>query len=233
MDTTLDHQSDMSPQWSVLRLRGDDALTFLQGQVTCDVTGETGVGALLAPSSEVLTDFSWHRIDDGVALVIRRECGELALARLKRFALRVAVSFELEPVKAGPYASVVEQIDRGLPGPAEFAAGLSPRSYGDAFVSQTVSFTKGCYTGQELVGRLDARNANVPYRVLRFVAGPGADVASLLRLGPEGGIQGVTTLEKVNDELTGFAVVHRTVAVDEVAAQGVKLTPLDYLVDAS
>ena len=65
------------------------------------------------------------------------------------------------------------------------------------------------------------------------MAGPGADVASLLRLGPEGGIQGVTTLEKVNDELTGFAVVHRTVAVDEVAAQGVKLTPLDYLVDAS
>ena len=233
MDTSLDHQSDSSPQWSVLRLRGGDALTFVQGQVTCDMRGDSGVGALLAPSSEVLTDFSWRRIDDGAALIVRRECGELALARLKRFALRVAVSFELEPVETGPYVSVAEQIDRGLPGPAEFAAGLSPRSFGDAFVSQTVSFTKGCYTGQELVGRLDARNANVPYRVLRFVAGPGADVASLLRLGPEGGIQGVTTLEKVNDELTGFAVVHRTVAVDEVAAQGVKLTPLDYLVDAS
>jgi folate-binding Fe-S cluster repair protein YgfZ len=33
-----------------------------------------------------------------------------------------------------------------------------------------VSFTKGCYTGQELVARIDSRGGNVPrpLRVLRF-----------------------------------------------------------------
>ncbi len=33
-----------------------------------------------------------------------------------------------------------------------------------------VSFTKGCYTGQELVGRLDARGNNVPRRLMGLVA---------------------------------------------------------------
>jgi folate-binding protein YgfZ len=37
-------------------------------------------------------------------------------------------------------------------------------------VDRTVSFTKGCYTGQELVARLDARGSNVPRRLHAFVA---------------------------------------------------------------
>jgi folate-binding protein YgfZ len=36
-------------------------------------------------------------------------------------------------------------------------------------VGWTVSFTKGCYTGQELVARLDARGARVPRRLRGFV----------------------------------------------------------------
>jgi folate-binding protein YgfZ len=49
-------------------------------------------------------------------------------------------------------------------------------------VERTVSFTKGCYTGQELVARLDARGSNVARRLCRLVlAGdevppPGAEV---------------------------------------------------------
>jgi folate-binding protein YgfZ len=40
-------------------------------------------------------------------------------------------------------------------------------------VERTVSFTKGCYTGQELVARLDSRGNNVPRRLVGVVAGPG------------------------------------------------------------
>ncbi len=40
-----------------------------------------------------------------------------------------------------------------------------PQEAGDAFVAETVSFTKGCFTGQELVARLDARGSNVPRRL--------------------------------------------------------------------
>ena len=32
-----------------------------------------------------------------------------------------------------------------------------------------MSFTKGCYTGQELVARIDARGANVPRRLVGVV----------------------------------------------------------------
>jgi len=37
-------------------------------------------------------------------------------------------------------------------------------------VERTVSFTKGCYTGQELVARLDSRGNRVPLRLEGFVA---------------------------------------------------------------
>lgn len=38
-------------------------------------------------------------------------------------------------------------------------------------VERSVSFTKGCYTGQELVARLDARGNNVPRRLVGVVGG--------------------------------------------------------------
>ena len=41
-------------------------------------------------------------------------------------------------------------------------------------VERTVSFTKGCYTGQELVARLDARGSNVARRLVGVVASSGA-----------------------------------------------------------
>ncbi len=41
-------------------------------------------------------------------------------------------------------------------------------------VERTVSFTKGCYTGQELVARLDARGSNVARRLVGVVAASGS-----------------------------------------------------------
>lgn len=48
-------------------------------------------------------------------------------------------------------------------------------------VDRSVSFTKGCYTGQELVARIDARGGNVPTR-LRRVRGH-VPVGATLRVG--------------------------------------------------
>ena len=47
-------------------------------------------------------------------------------------------------------------------------------------VDRTVSFTKGCYTGQELVARLDSRGSNVPRRLVGLV-GPAGDQTPLAR----------------------------------------------------
>lgn len=43
-----------------------------------------------------------------------------------------------------------------------------PQEAGD-LVARTVSFTKGCYTGQELVARIDARGSNTPRRLRGLV----------------------------------------------------------------
>ena len=40
-------------------------------------------------------------------------------------------------------------------------------------VDRSVSFTKGCYTGQELVARIDSRGGNVPRRLRGVVVGDG------------------------------------------------------------
>ncbi len=51
-------------------------------------------------------------------------------------------------------------------------------------VERSVSFTKGCYTGQELIARLDSRGNNVPRRLVGVVGGTEADPD------PDGGLDG-------------------------------------------
>ena len=55
-----------------------------------------------------------------------------------------------------------------MPGAAELARGLVPHALDAGLRERTVSFTKGCYPGQELVARMEARHATPPY-VLRRV----------------------------------------------------------------
>ena len=53
---------------------------------------------------------------------------------------------------------------------AELTAKTIPHETG--IVERTVSFTKGCYTGQELVARIDSRGGNVPRRLVGVVRPP-------------------------------------------------------------
>ena len=51
---------------------------------------------------------------------------------------------------------------------AEIGPRTIPAELGPCLISKSVSFTKGCYTGQELVARIDSRGGNVP-RPLRLI----------------------------------------------------------------
>lgn len=44
-----------------------------------------------------------------------------------------------------------------------------PAEAGQGVIDRSVSFTKGCYTGQELVARIDSRGGNVPRRLQGLV----------------------------------------------------------------
>ena len=92
---------------------------------------------------------------------------------------------ELPPglVRCGAEAVEACRIVAGVPAMGtELTAKTIPAETG--MVERTVSFTKGCYTGQELVARIDARGSNVPRRLVGLVlasddgaVGPGHDPA--------------------------------------------------------
>jgi folate-binding protein YgfZ len=46
-----------------------------------------------------------------------------------------------------------------------------PVEAGQWLIDASVSFTKGCYTGQELVARIDSRGGNVPRHLRGIVVG--------------------------------------------------------------
>jgi aminomethyltransferase len=75
----------------------------------------------------------------------------------------------------------VVRIEAGIPAMGrELDESTIPAEAG--LVDRTVSFTKGCYTGQELVARIDSRGGNVPRRLRGVVVGGGVDPPAGARL---------------------------------------------------
>src|SRR5690606_22728547 len=66
-----------------------------------------------------------------------------------------------------PAVFEVLRIQSGIPRMgAEVDGSTIPAETG--LVEESVSFTKGCYTGQELVARVDSRGGRAPRRVVRI-----------------------------------------------------------------
>ncbi len=208
-----DTTSEGPLHWSKIVARGPESESFLQGQLSQDLSDvpEDGVWALvLAPDSAVVASVHVTRAPDGYLLTLPRILGEPTLVRLRRFLLRTRCTLELEDVESGPFDFVADQVRVGVPGPAEFARALTPQCYGPSFVAATVSFTKGCFTGQELVGRLDARGSSVPWRLVRAV-GPSVERIDEV-LGSKGpaGPQGATSVVRGDESVTVLGFAHRT-----------------------
>lgn len=217
MSTTTDDETALL-RWSVIEARGSDARSFLQCQLSQDLESLGPEGAwtlVLAPDSVVLAVGHVLSRDDGLDLVVPRELGDVAFARLRRFLLRSKCTLELRDVDEGPFASPREQIEANWPGPREIERNLTPHSFGRAFVDATVSFTKGCFTGQELVGRLDARGSSVPWRVVRVEGPSESEIDDFLRSKGPDGPQGLTSAIGHDDRVIGLGVAHRTLLSSE------------------
>jgi folate-binding protein YgfZ len=81
-----------------------------------------------------------------------------------------------------PAAFEAARIEAGVPALGrELTEKTIPQEAG-SLVEHTVSFTKGCYTGQELVARLDARGGNVAWRLRGVVLDPAAESPAGARL---------------------------------------------------
>jgi folate-binding Fe-S cluster repair protein YgfZ len=221
MEKMTDTEIDTTPRWASITAQGPEAELFLQGQLSQDLSAMTATGLwalLLAPDGVVITSCDVTAAPDGYQLVLPRELGDVSLSRLRRFLLRTKCTLELTDLDHGPYASLCDQIDAGRPGPNEFAWGLTPQCFGGTFVASTVSFTKGCFTGQELVGRLDARGSSVPWRMIRASGPDEARVNDVLTSRGPAGPSGLTTFVRTRETVIGLGFAHRSLLGSEELA---------------
>ena len=176
----------------VVRASGPDAASYLQGQISQDVdalsAGETSWSFILAPSGKVDAWFRIHRVgDDEFLLDIDPGFADALIARLERFKLRTAVDFAIvdteipAPVTWPGVADVDDERARIRGGVPRMGAELTPETIpgevGQQVIDRSVSFTKGCYTGQELVARINSRGGNVPRPVRLLTATDGSALA--------------------------------------------------------
>lgn len=178
----------------VVRVDGSEAATYLQGQISQDVdalsVGSTMWSFVLAPTGKVDAWFRIHRVaDDDFLLDVDAGHGDLLIARLERFRLRTDVAITHEPRAELPEPVRWPGIDDVDDEPARIRAGFPrmgaeltentiPGEAGPLVLDLSVSFTKGCYTGQELVARVDSRGGNVP-RPIRLLTAAEGDVLAV------------------------------------------------------
>ncbi|MCB0952641.1 MAG: hypothetical protein R2714_04615 [Microthrixaceae bacterium] len=239
----------------VLVVRGPDAVSYLQGQVSADVVtldvGQSTLGLLLAPTGKLEGVVRLWRTDEHVVVLDTDAGGGAAVeARLRRFLLRTdavieALRWECVVIR-GPGSTDVDTDGTGAelvglgmwpgidgmdllgpavslpPGVAEAPAELVealriragwptfgaevddsviPAEIGPWLITAAVSFTKGCYVGQELTARIDSRGNNVPrnLRVLELPPGVTAAVGDEISLaGEDPTVVGVVTSAAVD-----------------------------------
>jgi folate-binding protein YgfZ len=171
---------------AIVRLSGEDVHGFLQGLVTNDVLGELPVWAgLLTPQGKCLFDFIVWSDDEGLLLDCAEEAADDLVKRLTIYRLRrpirverepgIAVHWSLEGSARSSDPRLQELGRRWLGEPDEPASGwLDHRLHlgvcegraelGDVLWLECnaaelngVSFTKGCFVGQENTARMNWR----------------------------------------------------------------------------
>lgn len=84
--------------YGLLRISGEDAAPFLQGQCTCDVTAlapeRSGVGAFCTPKGRVIASFRLLRAEQGFYLLLAADLAETVRKRLQMYVLRSKVVLE-------------------------------------------------------------------------------------------------------------------------------------------
>ncbi len=104
----------------------------------------------------------------------------------------VTVPAGATPVEASSIEAV--RIASGVPAMgSELDDGTIPAEAGQWLIDASVSFTKGCYTGQELVARVDSRGSNTPRKLRRVRFAAGAVVAPGAELVVDGAAIGAVT----------------------------------------
>ena len=173
---------------AVIRLSGEDVRGFLNGLVTNDITDALPVwAALLTPQGKVLFDFLVWAAADDLLLDCEAEQAEALIKRLAMYRLRRQIVIGLDPALAVHWqAGLDETPDPRLANLGQrWLGGTEGQSADDQWLAHRlalgvcegtaelgdllwlecnaaelngVSFTKGCYVGQENTARMNWRS---------------------------------------------------------------------------
>lgn len=167
----------------LVTVAGPDAASYLHSQLAQDVTdlpiGETRWTFVLEPTGKVDALARVTRTsEDTFLLDTDAGFGDTLAERINRFKIRVDADVEVTPAEK-PDPSETHEAARVAAAWPRMGAELVPGETIPAttgIVERAVSFTKGCYPGQELVERMHSRGAEAP-RSLRIIEVPdGANV---------------------------------------------------------
>lgn len=156
--------SDTGPRRDRVRVTGPDTWTFLQSLLSQDLDGigegERRITLLLTPQGKVDVLAGITRVGDDAVLDTDPGWGPQLQSSLQRFVIRTKVDMTLEPAptvtEAVLAAEDADRIRAGVPGlGADLDQTVIPQEAMLEF--DAVSFTKGCFIGQELVCRIDSR----------------------------------------------------------------------------
>ena len=165
--------TDLAGFLSPIKYEGADAAAFLHGQFTTDVTGLAPGRACLSAwcdaKGRAIATFILARQDEAFLLLAPDDIKETFVKRLKMFVLRSDVAINNADEEDIPQFPHLPGTDGDLSETALIRQGiplLHPGTSG-RFLPQelnldkldAVSFTKGCYPGQEIIARLRYRGA--------------------------------------------------------------------------
>lgn len=204
---------DLWPHDRVL-VSGPDASTYLHSQLSQDLrvlgTGAEAWSFVLQPTGRIDALVLVRRTaDESFELCVDLGWGETLVARLNRFRIRVKAEVSLlDPVAGDPQGYHRARVEASWPAMGmEITEASIPAEFPDV-VAQAVSFSKGCYPGQELVERMDSRAAQAPRHLERIEVAADTEVGSpVMRNGEQVGT--VTSVARVGDATWALALVHR------------------------
>ena len=180
----------------LLRFRGADAIKFLQGQLSNDMTTLGADHITLAgfhnPQGRVLALLRLAALaPDHVIALLPVELAVATMGALSRYVLRAKLTISNETAAAA-IAAIAAQLPATVPALTPTAHALNvaagvPQVYAATsgmFVAQmlnldcigAISFSKGCYTGQEIIARAHYRG-RMKRRMQRFVTDGAAVLA--------------------------------------------------------
>ena len=154
---------------STINISGQDASEFLQGQLTNDLRRLDSEAEILAawcnPKGRVLWFGTLCAIDSGFGLSAPAETAEEIVKRLIKFRFRSKVDFDI--VADSGTVDPAFLVQNGYPfiGSAQMEKFTAHMLNLDLL--DTISFDKGCYTGQEVIARTHYKGAT-KRRTLRF-----------------------------------------------------------------